>query len=80
MLVREVVFRVWVIDCQMTLTPKEIVNGPRGCGACIDSHEKILREAGLTAEQIQASVRIASTVHAVAVAIESEAHVGTVAA
>jgi alkyl hydroperoxide reductase subunit D len=56
------------------------VSAINGCGMCIDSHEKILREAGLTAEQIQAAVRIASVVHAVAVTIESEAHVGTEAA
>jgi alkyl hydroperoxide reductase subunit D len=44
---------------------------------CIDSHEKVLRNAGVTAEQIQSAVRIASVVHAVAatldgVAVEAE--------
>jgi lipoyl-dependent peroxiredoxin subunit D len=48
------------------------VSAINGCGACIDSHEKVLRSAGMTAEQVQAAVRIAATVHAVAVALEGE--------
>jgi len=49
------------------------VSAVNGCGMCIDSHEKILRDAGVTAEQIQAAVRIAAVVHAVAVTLESDA-------
>lgn len=49
------------------------VSAINGCGVCIDSHEKILREAGLSPEQIQAAVRIAAVVHAVAVTLEGEA-------
>ena len=49
------------------------VSAVNGCGMCIDSHEKVLREAGITAEQIQAAVRIAAVVHAVAVTLESDA-------
>ncbi len=52
------------------------VSAINGCGMCIDSHEKILREHGLTAEQIQAAVRIASVVHAVAAVLDHETHVG----
>ena len=48
------------------------VSAINGCGVCIDSHEKILREAGLTAEQIQAAVRIAAVVHAVAATLDGE--------
>src|SRR5215471_15706010 len=40
------------------------VSAINGCGVCIDSHEKILRDAGFSAEQIQAAVRIAACVHA----------------
>jgi alkyl hydroperoxide reductase subunit D len=54
------------------------VSAINGCGVCIDSHEKILREAGLTAEQIQAAVRIAAVVHAVAATLDGEAHVAGV--
>ena len=50
------------------------VSAINGCGVCIDSHEKILREAGLSAEQIQAAVRIAATVHAIAATLDGEAH------
>ncbi len=48
------------------------VSAVNGCGMCIDSHEKALREHGVTAEVIQAAVRIAATVHAVAATIGGE--------
>jgi lipoyl-dependent peroxiredoxin subunit D len=48
------------------------VSAINGCGACIDSHEKVLRGAGMTAEQVQAAVRIASVVHAVAAVLDGE--------
>ena len=48
------------------------VSAINGCGACIDAHERELRAAGLSAEAIQAAVRIAAVVHAVAVTLESE--------
>ena len=50
------------------------VSAINGCGVCIDSHERILRDAGLSAEQIQAAVRIAATVHAIAATLDGEAH------
>lgn len=50
------------------------VSAINGCGACIDSHEKVLREAGLTPEQIQAGVRIAAVVHAIAATLDGQAH------
>lgn len=46
------------------------VSAINGCGMCIDAHEKILRGAGVTVEQIQAAVRIASVVHAVAATLD----------
>jgi len=49
------------------------VSAINGCGACIASHEKVVRAAGITAEQVQAAVRIAAVVHAVAVTLEAEA-------
>ena len=48
------------------------VSAINACGRCIAAHEKVLRDAGTTPEQIQAAVRIASTVHAVAVVLEAE--------
>jgi lipoyl-dependent peroxiredoxin subunit D len=49
-----------------------IVSAVNGCGLCIDSHEKVLRKAGISAAQVQQAVRIAAVVHAVAVTLESE--------
>jgi len=49
------------------------VSAVNGCGMCIDSHEKVLREAGVGTEAIQAAVRIASVVHAVAAVLDGEA-------
>jgi alkyl hydroperoxide reductase subunit D len=48
------------------------VSAVNGCGMCIDSHERELRKAGLSTEQIQASVRIAAVVHAVAAVLDGE--------
>jgi alkyl hydroperoxide reductase subunit D len=49
------------------------VSAINGCGACMDSHEKVVRHGGLSAEQVQTAVRIAAVVHAVAVTLEAEA-------
>jgi len=48
------------------------VSAINGCGMCIDSHEKVLREHGVTPEQVQAAVRIAAAVHAVAATLDGE--------
>ena len=48
------------------------VSAINGCGMCIDSHEKVLRNAGMSTEQVQAAVRIASVVHAVACTLDGE--------
>jgi alkyl hydroperoxide reductase subunit D len=49
------------------------VSAINGCGLCITAHDKVVRAAGITAEQVQAAVRIAAVVHAVAVTLEAEA-------
>lgn len=46
------------------------VSAVNGCGMCITSHEKKLREGGIGREQIQSAVRIASVIHAVAGVLE----------
>ncbi|GJL97902.1 MAG: alkyl hydroperoxide reductase AhpD [Hyphobacterium sp.] len=48
------------------------VSAINGCGLCIDSHEAELRRHGVSTEQIQAAVRIASTVHAIAAVLDAE--------
>jgi alkyl hydroperoxide reductase subunit D len=57
------------IDFELWSTAVSAVNG---CGMCMDSHEKTLRSHGATPEQIQAVVRIAATVHAVASTLGGE--------
>ncbi len=42
------------------------VSAMNGCGMCIDSHEKVLKNAQVSASAIQDSVRIASVLKAVA--------------
>ncbi len=42
------------------------VSAMNGCGMCIDSHEQILKKAGVTAEAIQTAVRIGAVLKAVA--------------
>jgi len=42
------------------------------CGACVDAHEKSLREKGFSEEKTLAAVRIASIVHAITVVLETE--------
>ncbi len=37
-----------------------VVSAINGCGMCLEAHEKVLRDHGLSAEQIQAAVRIAA--------------------
>ncbi|MDP2697183.1 carboxymuconolactone decarboxylase family protein [Thalassospira sp.] len=49
------------------------VSAINGCGMCIDSHEKILKQAGLNKEVVQNAVRIASVLHAVAAVLDAEA-------
>ena len=42
------------------------VSAMNGCGMCIDSHERILLEAGVKSDTIQAAVRIGAVVKALA--------------
>jgi alkyl hydroperoxide reductase subunit D len=48
------------------------VSSINGCGMCMDSHEKVLRQHGVTALGVQSAVRIAAVLHAVAVTLEQE--------
>jgi alkyl hydroperoxide reductase subunit D len=49
------------------------VSAINGCGMCMDSHEQVVRKAGTDPATIQAAVRIAAVVHAVAVTLDAEA-------
>jgi alkyl hydroperoxide reductase subunit D len=48
------------------------VSAINGCGMCIDAHEHQLRKAGWTVDAIQAGVRIAAVVQAVAATLTGE--------
>ncbi len=49
------------------------VSAVNGCGMCMEAHEKIVRHGGISQEQVQTAVRIASVVHAVAAILDGEA-------
>ncbi len=48
------------------------VSAVNGCGMCVDAHEHELRKGGIPVEAIQAAVRIAAVVHAVATVLDAE--------
>jgi lipoyl-dependent peroxiredoxin subunit D len=47
------------------------VSAINGCGMCMDSHEKVLQEHGVSADAIQAGVRYAAIVQSAAIALEA---------
>ncbi len=49
------------------------VSAVNGCGACLDSHERVLRGAGVDRETIQETFKIAAVVQAVGVTLDAEA-------
>lgn len=58
------------VDFELWCTAVSAING---CGACIDSHEQVLRDKGMTEESILAAVRLASVVHGLATVLDTEA-------
>ncbi|MFF7210174.1 alkyl hydroperoxide reductase [Streptomyces sp. NPDC008238] len=49
------------------------VSAINGCGMCLDSHEQVLRKAGVERETVQEAFKIAAVVQAVAATLEAEA-------
>jgi lipoyl-dependent peroxiredoxin subunit D len=47
------------------------VSAINGCEMCVQSHEKVVIEGGLSEDQVHDAVRIASVIHATAVGLES---------
>lgn len=45
------------------------VSAINGCAACVDAHEKVLREKGVNEESIAAAVRIAAVLHGLAAVV-----------
>jgi alkyl hydroperoxide reductase subunit D len=57
------------IDFELWCTAVSAING---CGACVDSHERVVREKGLNEENIISAIRVASVVHALASVFDAE--------
>ncbi|WP_066943707.1 carboxymuconolactone decarboxylase family protein [Streptomyces lushanensis] len=49
------------------------VSAVNGCGLCLDSHERVLRGAGVDRETIQEAFKIASVIQAVGTTLDAEA-------
>jgi lipoyl-dependent peroxiredoxin subunit D len=49
------------------------VSAINGCGQCLDSHEQVLRKAGVDREAVQEAFKIAAVVQAVGTTLDAEA-------
>lgn len=47
------------------------VSAINGCGMCIDAHEKVLKDAGISAATVQTAARFAAIIQSAAVALEA---------
>lgn len=54
-------------DFELWCTAVSAINN---CPACVASHERVVREKGITEEQVAAAVRIAAVIQAVATALD----------
>jgi alkyl hydroperoxide reductase subunit D len=48
------------------------VSAVNGCAACVDSHEKVVREKGLSESSVLAAIRLAAVVHGLATVFDAE--------
>lgn len=48
------------------------VSAINGCQSCIASHEKVVTNGGVSKQGVQAAVKIASLIHAIAVVLDAE--------
>lgn len=60
--IEQVDFELWCVA----------VSAINGCAACVDSHERVLREKGLSEEVVLAAVRVASVIHGLACVFDAE--------
>jgi len=56
-------------DFELWCTAVSAINA---CGKCVDSHERVLREKGVSEESINAAIRIASVIHGLATVFDTE--------
>ncbi len=57
------------VDFELWCLAASAVNG---CGKCIDAHENVLRQKGITEEIMIAAVRVSSVVHAIGTVLDVE--------
>ncbi len=55
------------VDFELFCLAASAING---CEVCVRSHEKVVREGGLTEDHVHDAVRIAAVIHAAAVSLE----------
>jgi alkyl hydroperoxide reductase subunit D len=48
------------------------VSAINGCSACVDSHEKVVREKGMSEETVLAAIRLAAVIHGLATVLDAE--------
>jgi lipoyl-dependent peroxiredoxin subunit D len=48
------------------------VSAINGCGKCVDAHEKVVREKGVSEEMVLSIVRIASVIHAIGSVLDAQ--------
>ena len=48
------------------------VSAINGCGKCVDSHEKVVREKGASEETVLSVIRVASVLHAIGGVLDAE--------
>jgi lipoyl-dependent peroxiredoxin subunit D len=46
------------------------VSAVNGCGKCVDSHEKVVREKGASEELVAAAIRVTSVIHAIGAVLD----------
>jgi lipoyl-dependent peroxiredoxin subunit D len=48
------------------------VSAINGCAACVDAHEKVMREKGLGEEAVLAAIRLAAVIHGLVAVLDAE--------
>lgn len=60
------------VDFELWCLAASAVNG---CGTCVDSHEQVVREKGISEEAVLAAVRVASILHGIATVLDTESFI-----
>jgi alkyl hydroperoxide reductase subunit D len=49
-----------------------VASAIKGCAMCVDSHEKVVREKGMSEETVLAAMRLAAVIHGLATVLDAE--------